>query len=110
MIEVKRVEIRDAMTMMPAIALRVTGGSEDPVLWRAGFGADFPLVILIDPVGNRCQHDPYSWDTGARTLPLAQRWLTERWDEHRDGGVVDVEFLEGERTSPKEPEITGGRT
>jgi hypothetical protein len=104
MIEVKRVEIRDAMTTMPALALRVRGGSEDPVLWRAGFG-ELPEVILVDLVNWRCQYDPFSWSTPARTLPAAHRWLRDNWDEHRDGGVVDVQYILGERATPKEPEI-----
>jgi hypothetical protein len=103
-IEVKRVEIRDAATTMPAIALRVTGGSDDPILWRAGFG-EVPLVILVDIVNWQCQYDPYSWAKSARTLPAAHRWLTENWEQHRDGGVVDVEFILGQRETPKEPEI-----
>lgn len=104
MIEVKRVEIRDAATTMPAIALRVTGGADDPILWRAGFG-EIPLVILVDIVGWRCQYDPYSWGTSARTLPAAHHWLTDNWEQHRDGGVVDVEYVLGEHKRPKEPEI-----
>jgi hypothetical protein len=106
MIEIKRVEIRDRMTMMPAIALRITGGPTDPILYRAGFGDEPACVILIDIVGMRCQYDPYDWGPKvARTLPLAHLWLTHNWERHRDGGVVDVEFIEGERDTPKESEI-----
>jgi hypothetical protein len=106
MIEVKRVEIRDSMTCMPALALRVTGGPDDRILWRAGYGDDPACVILIDLVGMRCQYDPYGWGPKvARTLPLAHGWLTRNWDQHRDGGVVDIEYIEGERNTPKKSEI-----
>lgn len=104
MIEVKRVEIRDRATMMPAIALRITGDPNDPLLQRAGYGSG-GHVILIDIVGMRCQHDPYGWDTTARTLPVAHRWLESHWPRQHDGAVLDVEFIEGERDSPKVSEI-----
>jgi hypothetical protein len=104
MIEVKRVEIRDSMTCMPALALRVTGDN-DPILSRAGYGRG-GCIILIDIVGMRCQYDPYDWGPKTpRTLPLAHNWLAHNWERHRDGGVVDVEFITGERDTPKESEI-----
>ena len=99
--EVKQVEVRDRGTTIPALAVRVSGG-DGPILRRAGFGS--PLVILIHLEANRCTWDPYdgTW-TGARTMHVAHLWLQENFDQHQNGGVVDVEYILGERSTPKLP-------
>ena len=102
MIEVKRVEIRDRATCIPAIALRVSG-AEDRILRRAGFGDD-RLVILIHLERVECRWDAYNWGYDPRTMFNAHLWLQRNWDEHEDGGVVDVEFILGETKKPKESE------
>jgi hypothetical protein len=101
-IEVKRVEIRDRATFIPAVALCVTGGPFDRLLWRAGFG-ERPCVILIHLEGMRCNWDSFEW--GNRTMGEAHRWLEAHWEEHLDGGVVDVEFVRGETAVPKRSEL-----
>ena len=105
MIEVKRVEIRDRATMIPAIALGIRGGADDRLMWRAGFGDDFTCVLLIHIEGSICHHDVYDWPSNPRTMQQAHRWLQEHWEEHRDGGVVDVEFVLGERPLAKVSEV-----
>lgn len=99
--EVKRVEIRDRATFIPALAFRLSGGPEDRLLWRAGFGAD-RYVILVHLVAQLSHWDPHDW--GNRTMTQAHLWLIEHWGEHVDGAVLDVEYVLGEAPSPKENE------
>lgn len=103
MIETKRVEIRDRMTMIPAIAMRVTGGPNDRLMWHAGFGD--PCVILVHLTNERACYDPHHWGGHGRTMTVAHQWLEEHFDEHVDGGVVDVEYLLGETQTPKVSEF-----
>ena len=37
-------------------------------------------------------------------MRTAHEWLREHFDEIEDGGVVDVEFILGERAEPKRSE------
>ncbi len=100
MIEVKRVEIRDSATLVPAVALRVSG-EDDPLLHRAGFNEDCQ-IILINLIRVGCNYDPYQW--GDRTMHNAHLWLQRHWDFVADGAVLDVEFILGETTKKKESE------
>lgn len=110
----KTVEIRDAATFIPALAIKPayprTEG--DRYLFdRAGYGCETEdhgrYVILMRLAGgnDKATCDPYDWDT--RTMQVAHRWLIEHWDEHESGGVVDVEFILGLRGEPKESESSG---
>lgn len=96
----KFVEIRDRGTLVPALAIRLAGA--DHVLARRA-GYDSPLVILMLLSQMKCEYDPYAW--GGRTYPVAHHWLQEHFDEHKNGAVVDVEFILGERTQPKVSEF-----
>lgn len=104
MIKVKQVEIRDRATLIPAIALLVSGGPDEPLLERAGFGED-PLVLLIHLVDQECHWDTYEWPANPRTMREAHRWLEQHWDEQEDGGVLDVEFVLGETKTSKVSEF-----
>jgi hypothetical protein len=96
----KFVEILDAATFIPALAIRISG--EDGYLARrAGFG-DRACVYLISLATERCAFDPYTW--GNRTMTVAHEWIEAHWDETANGAVVDVEFILGERAKPKESE------
>jgi len=107
--EIKRLEIRDVMTMMPCLAVLVSA-NDGRLIHRAGFGFPMPGnpnvnaapgdVILIDLVGMRTQCDPFSWDTTARTLPLAHQYLVSNWALIPDNSVVDVRVIAGEATEP----------
>lgn len=95
----KFVEIRDKGTFVPALAIRLAG-DDHYLARRAGYGS--PLVILVLLSTMKCAYDPYAW--GGRTYPVAHHWLQEHFDEHEDGGVVDVEFILGETSEPKRSE------
>lgn len=97
--EIKLLDIRDAGTFIPAMAIQVRG-TDGYLLRRAGFG-DFPIVILIHLQGMRCSPDAYGWSVQSRTMPEAHKWIEENWEEIEDGAVVDVQFILGETQTPK---------
>lgn len=107
----KALEIRDSMTFIAALAVDMNPSNESQrwLLRRCGYACDSrPNIILTRLDGNETHHgdqatnDPY--DREGRTWPVAHHWIIEHWDELSDGSVVDVEFILGERTSPKASE------
>lgn len=96
--DTKFVEIRDRGTFIPALAFSIEG-ADHYLARRAGFGAR--MVYLVGLNAERCAYDPYNWPSGSRTYKIAHLWLSENWDAFESGGVVDVEFILGERTEPK---------
>jgi hypothetical protein len=103
MIEAKRVEIRDRATCIPAVALRLSGGPADRLLWRAGYGPE-GSIMLIHLTSQECRHDAYAWPTSPRTMREAHIWLAAHWFEFY-GGVLDVEYILGEVAQPKTSEV-----
>jgi len=99
---IKQLEIRDSGTTMPMLAIEVSG-DDGWILRRAGFGSQ-PLVILVNLCDMKCQYDPYSWGTRARTVPTAHHYISEHWAEIADNDVIDVEFILGERATKKTSE------
>ena len=106
--EVKLFEVRDRATFIPCFGIRMSPGytahgsfcpKETFLLRRAGFGLEEPLVLFGRLDGGECNHDPFAW--GGRTLAVAHRYIAEEWSSLRSGDVVDVEFVLGEKSSPK---------
>lgn len=101
--ESKFIEIRDAGTFIPALAIWINQ-NDGYLARRAGFGSKH-CVYLIMLATERCAYDPYSWQTSdARTMPVAHEWIEKNWDDVTDGMVVDVEFILGLRDAPKRSE------
>lgn len=99
--QTKTFEIRDRMTCIGAIGIRLSK-ADGPLVWRNGYG-DTPCVLLTRLQGGIAKHDPYEW--GDRTFAVAHKHIAENWDTIPNGGVVDVEFILGETTSPKQSEM-----
>lgn len=97
--ESKLIEIRDKMTMIPALAVRISA-ADGYLARRSGFGA--PLVMLTRLQGGKACFDVYDW--GDRTMTTAHNFIQEKWDEIRSGAVVDVEHILGESVTPKASE------
>ena len=98
----KVLEIRDAGTHIPALAIRMLAknGIQNYYMRRLGFppdGSCIALVMMNDFDGNV---DPYAW-TGARTMGAAHHYIYDHFDELSDGDVVDVEFILGEKPTKK---------
>lgn len=111
---VKLFEVRDSATFMPVMAVRllVKNSQEQDhyLLRRAGYGSEQilglmesePYIILTKLDGVTAQYDPYSW-TG-RTMSIAHQYIIKYWDTIKSGDVIDVQFLLGETTEPKQSE------
>lgn len=97
--EVKCLEIRDAMTFVPVICIRPVPENEGQryLLRRDGYRGDDTerCIILIDAQCRGCAYDPYEWPN--RTKKIAHHFIEEHWHELRDGAVIDVEFILGEK-------------
>lgn len=100
---VKFFEIRDCGTFIPAVAIdcSLTGDrASDYLLRRAGYGS--VRCILLTPLGGgrKAEYDPYNWDYG-RTLKIAHFHILDNWDNLKDGDVIDVEHILGEKAEPR---------
>jgi hypothetical protein len=105
----KTFEIRDRGTFIPALAIRL-----DPVddrdrwlLGRAGFGttpeAQSTYVILHHLQSDQGTYDVFRHNP-ARTMRVAHQHIIENFDSLPNGAVIDVEYILGERETPKETE------
>jgi hypothetical protein len=76
--EVKCLEIRDDGTFIPVICIRPVPANEAQryLLRRDGY-------------------------RGTRTKKQAHHWIAEHWREIKDGDVIDVEYILGERPTKK---------
>ena len=123
----KIIEIRDAGTFIPALAVRLgsTFEQERRLLARAGFGCYFSeqsqYILLCKINGGEpcaCHIDPFSWGQNPRTMFVAHMYLLNRhqeidnkvplhegFDSLPSGAVVDVEYILGLREAPKESEV-----
>lgn len=112
----KALEIRDEATFIAALAVDMQPENEGQryLLRRCGYPCDGrPNVVLtrLSADGDRSTNDPYWWND--RTWKVAHMWIIDHWDLLNDGDVVDVEFILGEKESPKLSErlsatLTGG--
>ena len=106
-------EIRDRMTCIPVLGVNMSTEQEPltdverAFLHHAGYGP-FRTILLCrlgsGPFEGRCDHDPYAWND--RTMARAHQYIEEQWEQLKEGDVVSVEHLKGERTGDyPEPEI-----
>lgn len=116
--QVKILELRDAGTFIPLLCvdmnpdiapLHARDFDSEPqeyvqryYLRRMGYPCDGRPNIAIAHLsagGQPFSNDPYSW--GGRTYPVAHAHIIEHWDELKDGDVICVETILGERATPK---------
>ena len=112
MIENKVLEVRDRMTCIPVLALKMRSADpiDDRFLWRCGYPrGDDPgaAVVLMRLYDQRAASDPYEWDN-QRTMVTAHLWIDEHYDELVSGQVVDVRVILGEEKEPAPAEIWRG--
>lgn len=103
---VKALEIRDEGTTIPMWAIRPTADNEAQraILRHAGYGDQTgDYVILMGAHDCEAAYNPA--DQRGRTRQIAHRWIKEHFDALKDGEVIDVEFILGERSAPKTSEI-----
>ena len=104
---VKALEIRDEGTTIGMFAIRTVpeNSEQRAILRRAGYGTPENYVILLDAHNWEGSYDPFKQPGGGRTRKEAHLWIKEHFDELRDGDVVDVQFILGERPTKKASEI-----
>lgn len=110
--EAKTFEIRDKATFIPALAVRLFPATDQDryLLSRAGYGRtpgdQGKYIVVTHLSGGRdvCTYDPYKWRS--RTLTYAHLWMINNWDVLESGQVIDVEFILGERATPKASEAS----
>lgn len=122
----KVIEIRDAGTFIPALAISLGSHMEREryLLARSGFGLDFETqseyIVLAKINGGEpcaCHIDPFAWGQNPRTMFVTHMYLLNRHAEcesvvkkHEgfnslpEGAVIDVEYILGLRSIPKDPE------
>ncbi len=107
--ETKLFEVRDRMTFMPVICIKLAPGNEPDgyLLAMAGYGllpesqGKFILMGKLQTgVLQNCPQD-HSGYPAVRTLPMAHQHIEKHWDELTSGDVIDVEFILGEVGVPK---------
>lgn len=99
---VKCFQVRDEGTHIPVCCVLINAEQNDRVWRRAGFGIGMRYVLLVNLVSNKTEYDPYNWSH--RTLRTAHQHIEKNWDTLVNNQVVDVEYILGERETPKEPE------
>lgn len=110
--EVKILEIRDIGTMIPVICINMnsTSAIQHWHLRRVGYPCDWNPNIAIAHLsadGTPFCNDPFQW-RGSRTWHVAHDYIIKKWEELKDGDVVDVQFILGETSAPKTSERLGG--
>ena len=105
----KCLEVRDAMTFIPVVAIDTSAANEGQryLLRRAGYSHDGSAILLVNLNDARASNDPYGWG-GSRTMTGAHLYIEAHWDTLQDGDVVDVEFIRGETEFPKKSERHDG--
>ena len=105
----KLFEIRDSMTLVPALAIQLETSTE-PERWllsRAGYGltstehSDYIMLMPVEGGAGQVFTDPFGWDSGTRTMRIAHQFILDNWEQLKTGDVIDVEFIIGESTEMK---------
>jgi hypothetical protein len=107
-IETVFLEIRDEGTCIPALAIKMRSEIpvEDRFLCREGYprGERRPAVVLMKLSSQEATVDPFAW-SNVHTMQIAHLWITQHFDNLKNGDVVDTRVILGEADKPAEPEI-----
>lgn len=121
MIHTKLFEVLDAQTFIPCVATCLTvrpiesftpdprvieAEAEEYLVRRCGFAPMSGEVFLAKMTNFEGRYDPSGW--GNRTMETAHKHIRENWEHLRSGEVVDVQFILGETTEPKQSERNSG--
>lgn len=105
--QTKLFELRDRGTFVPVICTLMVSGDEKEhyLLRRSGYGPSPELILMAGLVSSpdQCTYDMYDWG-GNRTRMFAHQYIQEHWHELVSGDVIDVEYIQGETTTPKQSE------
>jgi len=107
--ETKLFEVRDRMTFIPVIAIKLSSSSEAEryLLAMAGYGLqsiEQEKHILVGKAQTGELHYAYQHHPGypgVRTMGIAHQHILKHYEEMNSGDVLDVEFILGEVEQPK---------
>lgn len=112
--ETKVFELRDRGTFIPLLAVKAPRSPDERERWllrRSGwstFDVETGMILVIGSlVTGKYAHDPLELG-GGRTYHAAYRHIMDNWDSLRNGQVICVEHILGERETPKETEQREG--
>lgn len=102
----KTFEVRDRMTFIPVLAVKLdpTCEAERYLLARSGYGrlpdeqSKYILLVKLSGGNGPARCDPFEWD--GRTMRAAHTFIEVHFDEMETGEVVDAEFILGEKKEP----------
>lgn len=103
----KVLEIRDRGTRIDALAIRMLAENEIQAYYMhrcCGYPSDGSSIMLMKLYDGKATNDPFRWTDlglGPRTMPNAHEYILEHYDELKDGDVVDVEHILGEKPTVK---------
>lgn len=101
--EIKTLEIRDTGTCIPCIAISTKSSNVEQhlLLRRAGYSdcGNSDCILFGMLRGGKLTYDAYAWN-GCRTMQTAHSYVRANFDKLREGDVVDVEFILGEKDTP----------
>jgi hypothetical protein len=87
--------------MIPAFAFSTDADNkeQDFLLGRVGFHGQTAIIVGFLNGERISTADAYAWND--RTMQTAHLYIEQHWDELKDGDVVCVEHILGERETPK---------
>jgi hypothetical protein len=104
--QAKALEVRDKGTFIPVLCVDMNPKAPNMtrdhyLLRRCGYPCDGRPNIIVTRLGGSgpATNDYYTW--GDRTWHVAHKYIVENWNALNDGDVVDVEWILGERDTPK---------
>ena len=97
---IKTVEIRDRGTLIPAFAILMLPSDEyELFLFKgAGYGYVHPCIMLVSieaPWLSARFSD--EWRDKSRTMFTAHKYIEDNFNEIKNGDVIDVEYILGEK-------------
>jgi len=104
--EIKLFEVRDSDTFIAAFGFTTDNPAPGQAQLLAREGYRDRQIMFGYLSGERpASPDPYFWK--CRTMSTAHNHAFVNWDRLRDGDVIDVQYILGERTEPKKSEAGG---
>jgi len=100
-LDTKVLEVRDAGTHIPVLAIRMLAKNEIQQYYfrRLGFPPDGSCIGVVEMDDLDGNVDPYAWQN--RTMFHAHQYIYDHFEELSDGDVVDVEYILGEKPTKK---------
>ena len=103
-LEIKFVEVVDIATCIPCLLLKGKPDNMDnrqSWIWeRGGWGDTEGIYLMPIQTPELTKYDPYDYKD--RTFKTVLLHAQQNWNTINDGDVIDVEFVLGEKSAPKE--------